>query len=67
MYDRMLTDAQKAAAVNQLNSAAWTRSTVKHWFENNGRDAVVRPDARCVTNARGSEGTQGVAWSARCG
>jgi hypothetical protein len=41
----MLTDAQKAAAVNQLNSAAWTRSTVKHWFENNGPDAVVTPAA----------------------
>jgi hypothetical protein len=61
----MLTDAQKATVVNQLNSGAWTRSTVKHWFENNGPDAVVTP--RYVTNARGSEGTQGVAWSARCG
>ena len=37
MYDQMLKDAQKPAVVNQLNSAAWTRKTIKTWFENNWR------------------------------
>ena len=37
MYDQMLKDAQKPAVVNQLNSAAWTRKTIKMWLENNWR------------------------------